>query len=103
MADARREALEEPDVRAGRGEFDVAEPLAAHLGLRDFHPALVADNPAVLHPLVLAAQALPVCNGAEDARAEESVPFGLEGAVVNRLRLRHLAVRPVSNLFGRGQ
>ena len=31
VADARRQALEEPDVRAGAGELDVAEALAADL------------------------------------------------------------------------
>ena len=31
VADARGQALEEPDVRAGRGELDVAEALAADL------------------------------------------------------------------------
>ena len=31
VADARGQALEEPDVRAGRGELDVAEALAANL------------------------------------------------------------------------
>jgi hypothetical protein len=103
VADAAGEALEEPDVRAGRGQLDVAEALAAHLGLCDLDAALVADDAAVLHPLVLAAEALPVGDGAEDARAEEAVALGLERAVVDRLRLRHLAVRPLANLLRRRQ
>ena len=31
VADARRQALQEPDVRDGRGQVDVAEALTAHL------------------------------------------------------------------------
>ncbi len=87
----------------GRGQLDVAQALAAHLGLRDFDAALVADHAAVLHALVLAAEALPVGDRAEDLRAEQAVAFGLERAVVDRLRLGHLTVRPLQDLLGRRQ
>ena len=99
VADARRQALEEPDVRNGRGQLDVAHALAAHLRLRDFDAALVADDAAVLHPLVLAAEAFPVGDRAEDLRAEEAVALRFEGAVVDRLRLGDFAVRPRPDLF----
>ena len=79
----------------GVASCDVAQPLAAHLGLRDFDAALVADHAAVLHALVLAAEALPVGDRAEDLRAEQPVALRLEGPVVDRLRLGHLAVRPL--------
>src|SRR5205085_12136402 len=85
------------------GEFDVPQPLAAHLGLRHLHAALVANDAAVLHALILAAQALPVRDGAEDARAKQPIALRLERAVVDRLRLRHLAVRPIPDLLRRGQ
>ena len=98
VADAARQPLEEPHVADRGGQRDVAEALAPDLGLRDFHAALVADDAAVLHPLVLAAQAFPVGDRAEDLRAEEPVPLRLERAVVDRLRLRHLAVRPGEDL-----
>src|SRR6185503_8125035 len=94
MADPARQPLEEPDVADRGRERDVAEPLAPHLGLGDLDAALVADDAAVLHPLVLAAQALPVGHRAEDLRAEEPIPLRLESAVVNRLRLGDLAARP---------
>src|SRR4051812_37834236 len=103
MTYARGQTFEEPYVRTRRGQLDVAEALAAHLRLRDLDAALVAYHAAVLHALVLAAEALPVGDGAEYARAEEAVALGLEGAVVYGLRLRHLAVRPVANLLGRRQ
>ena len=62
------------------------------LDLRDLDAALVADDAAVLHALVLAAEALPVGDRAEDLRAEEAVALRLEGAVVDRLRLGDFAV-----------
>ena len=103
VADAARQPLEEPHVAHRRGERDVAEALAAHLGLRHFDAALVADDAAVLHALVLAAQALPVGDRPEDLRAEQAVAFRLERAVVDRLRLGHLAVRPRHDFFRRRQ
>ena len=103
VADARRQRLQEPDVRDGRGQVDVAEALAAHLGLDHLDAALLADDPAVLHALVLAAVALVVLHWAEDLRAEQAVPFRLERPVVDRLRLLDLAVRPLTDLLGRRQ
>jgi hypothetical protein len=100
-AHPRRQALQEPDVRDGTRELDVAHPLAAHLGERHLDAALLADDSAVLQPLVLAAQALVVLDRPEDLRAEEAVAFGLERAVVDRLGLLNLAVRPRADLLGR--
>jgi hypothetical protein len=103
VADAARQPLEEPHVADRRRQGDVPEALAAHLGLRHFDAALVADHAAVLHALVLAAEALPVGDRPEDLGAEEPVTFGLERPVVDRLRLRHLSERPRPDLVGRGQ
>src|ERR1041385_1018028 len=47
----------------------------------------------------LAAQALVVLDRPEDARAEQAVALGLEGAVVDGLGLFDLAVGPGQNLF----
>ena len=92
QADARRQRLQEPDVRHRAGQLDVAHALAAHLGLRDFDAALLAHHAAVLQALVLAAQALVVLHGPEDLGAEQAVAFRLERAVVDGLRLLDLAV-----------
>ena len=94
QADARRQRLQEPDVRDRARELDVAHALAAHLGLRDLDAALLADHAAVLEALVLAAQALVVLHRPEDLGAEQAVALRLEGAVVDGLRLLHLAERP---------
>src|SRR5258708_30486536 len=78
----------------------MAHALAPHAAERDFHRALLADDALVLHALVLAAQALVVLDRPEDARAEQAVALGLEGAVVDGLRLFDLAVGPRQNLLG---
>ncbi|MDT4856082.1 hypothetical protein FQZ97_904580 [compost metagenome] len=88
---------------AGRGQVDVTHALAAHLGLRDFNAALLADHAAVLQALVLAAQALVVLDGAEDLGAEQAVAFGLERAVVDGLGLLDFAERPRADFFRRSQ
>ena len=103
VADAAGQALEEPHVRARAGQFDVAEAFAADARQRDFDAALVADDAAVLHALVLAAQALPILGGAENTRAEESVALRLEGPVVDGLRLGDFAMGPAPDFFRRGQ
>src|SRR5205823_479495 len=53
VADAAGQALEEPDMRAGTGQLDVAQALAADARQRHFDAALIADHAAVLHALVL--------------------------------------------------
>ena len=103
VPDPRRQPLEEPDVRDRGGELDVRHPLAADLGLGHLDAALVADDAAVLHPLVLAAEAFPVGDRAEDLRAEEPVPLRLERAVVDGLGLGDLAVGPRPDSLGRRQ
>src|SRR5205807_3689249 len=101
VADPARDALEEPDVAHGRGEVDVAHALAAHLLPRHLDAAALADDALVADALVLAAVALPVLGRTEDALAEEAVALGLERAVVDRLGLRDLAGRPVTDLLRR--
>src|SRR4029453_17811091 len=73
VADAARNALEEPDVRDRSGEGDVAPSLAAHLLPRHLDAAALADDALVADALVLAAVALPVLRRTEDALAEEAV------------------------------
>ena len=65
-------------------------------------PHFSQTTPLVLQALVLAAQALVVLDRPEDLGAEQAVAFGLEGTVVNRLRLLDLAERPRTDLLGRG-
>src|ERR1700710_2771742 len=77
----------------------MAHALAPDPAQRHFDRALFADDALVLHALVLAAQALVILDRPEDAGAEQAVALGLEGAVVDGLRLLDLAVGPRQNLF----
>jgi hypothetical protein len=100
---AARGALEEPEVRNRHGQFDVAHALAADASQRHFDAAAVADDILVLDALVLAAGAFPVLGRAEDALAEQAALFGLEGPVVDGLRVLHLSVAPLPDGFRGGQ
>src|SRR6185312_10474052 len=80
-----------------RGQLDVAHAVAPHLREGDLDAALLADDAAVLHPLVLAAQALVVLDRPEDAGAEQAVALRLEGPVIDRLGLLYLAIGPGVN------
>ncbi len=102
QADARRQRLEEPDVRYRCGQFDMAHAFAADLGHGHFDAALLADDALVLHALVLAAQAFVVLHGTEDAGTEQAVTFGLERPVVDRFRLLDFAEGPRANALGAG-
>ena len=99
----RAGAAEVPDVHDGGGQLDVAHALAPDLGAGDLHAAALADDALEAHPLVLAAVALPVLGGTEDLLAEEPVLLRLERAVVDGLRLLHLAVGPGADRVRRGQ
>ncbi|MCG3768875.1 MAG: hypothetical protein JW394_0996 [Nitrospira sp.] len=100
-SDPTRYALQEPDVRHRSRELNVAHALPADLGLNDFDAALVADDAAVLHALILAAITLPILDRAENLRAKQSVFFRLKRPVIDGLRLLHFAVRPRPDFFRR--
>src|SRR5207237_3938146 len=70
VADPRRDAFEEPDVRDGSGEIDVAHALAANLLPRHLDTAALTDDALVADALVLAAVALPFLRRTEAALAD---------------------------------
>ncbi len=81
----------------------MAHTLAAHLLQRHFDAAFLADNAAIFHALVFAAQAFVILDRAKDTRAEQAVTLGFERAVVDGLGLFDLAIRPRENPLRRGQ
>jgi hypothetical protein len=81
----------------------VAHALAPDLGASDLDPAALADDAPEADPLVLAAIALPVLGRTEYALAEEPVLLGLQGPVVDRLRLGDLAMAPAPDLLAGGE
>ena len=101
-ADAGRHALVEPDVSHRDGELDVAHALTTHARKGHFDAAAVADDTLVLDALVLAAGALPVAGGSEDALAEQAAFFGLERAVVDGFRIFDFAGGPAADAVWRG-
>ena len=103
VPDAAGQSLEEPHMRAGGSQLDVAQALTPYFRERHFHAALVADDAAMLHPLVLAAQTLPIRYRTENARAKQSITLRLEGPVVDGFGLGYFAMRPAPDLLRRGQ
>ena len=103
VAQARRDALEVPDMGDRRGQLDVPHPLTTHLGASDLDAAALADDALEPDTLVLAAGALPVPGRPEDLLAEEPVLLRLEGAVVDGFRLLDLAVGPRANVVRGGE
>src|SRR4029453_283660 len=102
VPESARHALDVPDVGDGRGQLDVAHPLAPDPCPGDLDATALTDDALEADALVLAAVALPVPRRPEDLLAEQAVLLGLEGAVVDRLRLADLAVLPNADLLGRG-
>src|SRR6266850_1796181 len=70
VTDAARQSFEEPNMRARTRQLDMTQPFTADFRKSHFDTALVANNAAVLHALVLAAKTLPVGNWTEDAGTE---------------------------------
>ena len=103
VAEAAGHALEVPDVRYRGSEFDVPHSLTANLRARHLDAATLTDDALEAHPLVLAAVALPVAGRPEDLLAEQAVLFRLERAVVDRLGLLDLAVRPGTDVVRTGK
>ena len=97
------DALEVPDVAHRSGQLDVAHTLTADLGLGHLDAAAVADLALITDALILAAVALPVLGRSKNALAVQTVALRLQGAVVDGLRLLHLAVAPVADLVRRGK
>src|SRR5262249_57885760 len=96
-------AAEEPHVDDWGGQLDVAHALAADAAVIDLHAAALADRAAMLDAATLAAAALVVLFGAEDALAEEAALFGSVGAVVDGVRAGDFARRPAQDGLGAGE
>src|SRR5487761_1983406 len=77
--------------------------LAAHLGASYLDTTLIADDALETDALVFAARAFPVLRRTKDALAEQAVLLRAQCAIVDGLRLRHLAIAPRANLLGAGE
>ena len=90
----RWHGLEKPDVTDRHGQFDMAHAFPAHPRQGDFYAAAIANDAAVLDPLVLAAITFPVPHRPENPFAEQAAFFWFERPVIDRLRILYFAVRP---------
>ena len=59
-------------------------------GEGDLHATFFANDAAILHALVFAAQALVILDRAEYSSAKQTIAFRLERSIVNRLWLLDL-------------
>src|SRR6185295_15611988 len=76
--------------------------LATNAGDGDLNAAAIAHDILVFDALVFSAGALVVAHRAENLLAEQTTRLGLEGAVIDRLRILHLALRPFADGLGGG-
>lgn len=94
QTDARRHALEKPNVTDRHRQLNVPHALAPHPGQRDFHAAPVANHAAMLDAFVFAAGTLPILDRTKDAFAEQAAFLGLEGAVIDGFGILDFALGP---------
>ncbi len=78
-------------------------PLTTHGGLGDLDATALTDDAFESDALVLSTRALPVAGGSEDLLTEQTVLLRLQSAVVDRLWLLDLAVRPIAHVVRGGQ
>ncbi len=81
---------------------DMAHSVSAHFGRGDFDATLFTDDTFVTHLFVFTAKTLIVPDRSEDFGTEESISFGLQGAVIDRLRLFDFTVTPGEYLLRTG-
>ena len=79
----------------------MAHTLAAHFLEGNFNAAFLADDAAILHALIFAAEALVILDRAKDPSAEKAITLRLEGPVVDGFRLFDLTIRPRQDTLGR--
>ena len=103
VAQARRNALEVPNVRDGCSELDVAHALTADRGLGDLNATALTDDAFEANALVLSTRTLPVTTGSKDLLTKKAVFLGLQGAVVDGFWLLDFAVRPAADVVRRGE
>ncbi len=88
-------------MRNRRSKIDMPHALAAHFRGRDFHAAFFADDTAIFHALIFATETFVILDRSENTRAEQTVAFGFERAVVDGFRLFYFAERPAADFLRR--
>src|SRR5687768_14661152 len=86
-----------------RSQFDMSHPFAPYRRAGDFYAALIADNTAIAHVLILTTITLPIFRWPEDRFAEQSVFFWTQTTIIDRLRFGDFTIRPGADVFRRCQ
>ena len=89
QGDSRGNAPQEPNVRNGSRQFDVAHALAAHDGARYFDTALFADNSPETRPFIFPAVTFKIPLRTENPFIKKTVLLRPLGAVVDGFGLLH--------------
>ena len=87
----------------GNNQFNMTSTLTTNLLLGYLNTTTVADDSLITDALVFTAGTLLVLGRSKDALAEQTVTFGLIGAIVDGLRLGDLTKRTLEDLFRRSQ
>ncbi|CRH93011.1 Uncharacterised protein [Chlamydia trachomatis] len=95
--------LEIPNMGNGRCEFNVPHALTAHFRAGHFHATAFAYDSLVARALILAASALPISGWTKNLFTKQTIFFRLKSTIVDRLRLRHCAVAPGTNVLRCGE
>src|SRR5580704_11222157 len=89
-------------MRDRRGELDVAHAVSPNFGHSHLDAAFFANDAAILHALVLTAQAFVIFDRPKDPSAEQPVALRLERPVIDRLGLLDLAIGPRADALRTG-
>ena len=71
--------------------------LTPHAGESNLDTASIADNTFMLDAFILTARTFPVACWTEDALAEQTAFFRLEGAIVDGLGIFYLSLAPATH------
>ena len=92
-------SLEIPNMGNRSCQLDMSHTLSTNAGFGYFNATTIADNALIANLLILTTMTLPVLLGSKDLLTEQTVPLGLQGSVVDGLRLRYLTVGPLEDLL----
>ena len=74
------------------GQLNVTHTIPTHFGQCDLDTTFLTNDTAVLHALIFAAETFIILYRTKNLGAKQTFPLGLEGTVVNSLRLFHFTI-----------
>ncbi len=74
------------------GQLNVAHTIPTHFRQSDLDTTFLTNDTAVLHAFIFTAKTLVILYRTKNFGAKQTFTLGLEGTVVNSLRLFHFAI-----------